>query len=217
MNHFKGVDAREKYDFFFAKVLKVKDFAVLTFADLAQRHLVDYIRDVLLQPEAAEWFSTWWTGARGRYCLAHAGYGGSNNNMGVEVDWRDAKGLVPSSATIGAYAGALVKFVADICTEHQTFLKPTDGLFPSTGVMTKRIYEITISCRSLIGTHFAIPFCFLSGTITVSANGMRLSRAFKALVMKMRRFISRSRPITMTLRGGTLRESDVHTCMRTSY
>ena len=86
-------------------MLKVKDIAVLTFADLVQRLLVDYIRDVLLQPEAAEWFSTWWTGptwARCRYCLAHAGYGGSNNNMGVEVDWRDTKGLVPSSATIGA-------------------------------------------------------------------------------------------------------------------
>ena len=141
MNYFKGVDAREKYDNFFAQVLKVKDIAVLTFAELAQRLLVDYIRDVLLQPEAAEWFSTWWTGARGRYCLAHASYGGSNNNMGVEVDWRDAKGLVPSSSTIGAYTGALVKFVADIGTEHQTFLKPTDGLFPSTGVMTKRIYD----------------------------------------------------------------------------
>jgi hypothetical protein len=93
VNYFKGVDAREKYDNFFEKVLKVKDVVVLTFADLVQRLLVDYIRDVLLQPEAAEWFSTWWTGARGRYCLAHAGYGGSNNNMGVEVDWRDAKGL----------------------------------------------------------------------------------------------------------------------------
>ena len=35
----------------------------------------------------------------------------------------------------------LVKFVADIGTENQDFLKRTDGLFPSTGVMTKRIYD----------------------------------------------------------------------------
>ena len=127
MNYFKGVDAREKYDIFFEKVLKVKDVAVLTFADLVQRLLVDYIRDVLLQPEAAEWFSTWWTGARGRYCLATCRLWWWY--MGVEVDWRDAKGLVPSSpATIGTYTGALVKFVADIGTEHQAFLKPTDGL-----------------------------------------------------------------------------------------
>ena len=98
---------------FYEKVLKVKDAAVLTFTDLVLHLLVDYIRDVLLQPEAAEWFSTWWTGARGRYCLAHAGYGGSNNNMGVEVDWRDVQGLVPSSATISAFTCALVKFIAD--------------------------------------------------------------------------------------------------------
>ncbi len=73
-------------------MLKVKDVAILTFADLAQRLLVAYIRDELLKPEAADWFSTWWTGARGRYCPAHVDYGGSNNNMGVEVDWRDVKG-----------------------------------------------------------------------------------------------------------------------------
>ncbi len=92
VNYFKGVDAREKYNTFFKKVLKVKDVAIATFADLDQCLLVDYIRDVLLQPEAAECFRTWWAGARDRYCLAHAGYGGSNNNMGVEVDWRDVKG-----------------------------------------------------------------------------------------------------------------------------
>ncbi len=77
---------------FYEKVLKMRDVAVLKFADYVQRLLVDYIRDVLLQPEAADRFSTWWTGARCRYCLAHAGYGGSNNNMGLEVDWRDVKG-----------------------------------------------------------------------------------------------------------------------------
>ncbi len=33
MKYFKGVDAQKKYDNFFEKVLKVKDVAVLTFAD----------------------------------------------------------------------------------------------------------------------------------------------------------------------------------------
>ncbi len=61
--------------------------------------------------------------------------------MGVEVDWRDVTVLVTSSTTISAFTCALVKFPADIGTEHQDFLKPTDGLFPSTGVMTKRIYD----------------------------------------------------------------------------
>ncbi len=66
----------KKHDIFYEKVLKVKDFAILTFADFVQRLLVYYIRDVLLHPEAEEWFSTWWTRARCQYCLAHAGYGG---------------------------------------------------------------------------------------------------------------------------------------------
>ncbi len=65
MNYFKGVDVREKYDMFYEKVLKVKDVVILIFVDLAQRLLVDYIRDVRLQLEASDWFSTWWTGARG--------------------------------------------------------------------------------------------------------------------------------------------------------
>ncbi len=94
-----------------------------------------------MTPEAADWFRTWWTGARGLYCLEYAGYAGSNNDMGVEVEWRDVKGLVPYSATVGAFTCALVKFVSDIGTEHQDFLKPTNGLFPSTGVMNKRIYN----------------------------------------------------------------------------
>jgi hypothetical protein len=47
--------------------------------------------DVLEQPRAAEWFRKWWTGPRGRRTLAHAGHAGSNNNMRVEVDWRDMK------------------------------------------------------------------------------------------------------------------------------
>ncbi len=52
-------------------MLKVKDVVILTFADFVQRLLVNYIRDVLLHSEAADWFSTWWTGVRGRYIALH--------------------------------------------------------------------------------------------------------------------------------------------------
>ncbi len=143
MNYFKGLDAREKYDIFFEKFLKVKDVAITTFADLVQHLLVDYIHDVPLhwQPEAAKWNSTWWTGACAQYCLTHAGYGGSNDITGVEVDWKDVNGLVSSSETIGSFTGALVKYVSDIDTKHQAFLQPRDGLLSSTGVMTKRFYD----------------------------------------------------------------------------
>ena len=112
------MQAREKYDEFYEHVLKVKNIMIEKFAEHAQALLVDYICNVLKQPRAAE---TWWTGDRGRYCLAHAGYGGSNNNMGVEVDWRDVKKLVPPSATIGAFTGALMQFISDLSNEHVDF------------------------------------------------------------------------------------------------
>ncbi len=89
--------------------------------------MVDYIRNELKQPGAADWFQTWWTGKRGRHCLAHAGYGGSNNNMGVEVNWRDVKDLVLPSSTIGTFTGALMQFIADLSKEHFDFLKPTES------------------------------------------------------------------------------------------
>ena len=101
---------------------------LLPFAVHAQALLVTYIRDVLGQPRAAEWFETWWTGDRGRYCLAHAQYGGSNSNMGVEVDWRDVKKLLPPSSTLSAFTGALMQFIADLSDEHFDFLEPTGGL-----------------------------------------------------------------------------------------
>ena len=47
----------------------------------------------------------------GRYCLAHAGYAGSNSNMGGEVDWRDIKKLVSPSVTVDSFKGALMQFL----------------------------------------------------------------------------------------------------------
>jgi hypothetical protein len=44
VNYFKGVEAREKYDIFYEKMLKVKDVAILTFAEFVQRLLVDYTK-----------------------------------------------------------------------------------------------------------------------------------------------------------------------------
>ena len=72
----------------------MKGIAVLSFADHVQQLLVGYIRDELKQLAAAEWYREWWTGDCCKYCRAHAGYAGSNNNIGVEVDWRDIKKLL---------------------------------------------------------------------------------------------------------------------------
>ena len=106
---------------------------ILSFAEHAQSLLVDYICNFLKQPGAVDWFQTWWTGYRGRYFLAHAGYGSSNNNKGVKVDWRDVKKLVPRSSTISAVTGALMQFISDFSQEHYNFLKPTKDFFVTAG------------------------------------------------------------------------------------
>ena len=85
MLHFEGVDAHEKYDEFYKQAIRVKNIAIHSLAEHVQSLLVDCIHNVLKQPREADWFRTW-TGDRGRYFLAHARYGGSNNDMGVEVE-----------------------------------------------------------------------------------------------------------------------------------
>ena len=67
--------------------MRVKDIAVLPFADTKQKLLVTYTCEELEQPRAANWYEGYWTGENGRNSLAHAGYAGSNNNMGMEADW----------------------------------------------------------------------------------------------------------------------------------
>jgi hypothetical protein len=72
--------------------------------------------------EAAHWFEEWWTGARARYCLCHAMHSGINNNMGVEVDWRDIKKLCPSSAILATFLGSLVHFIKEIGKKNEDHL-----------------------------------------------------------------------------------------------
>jgi hypothetical protein len=72
--------------------------------------------------------------------------------MGVEVDWRDVKKLLPPSSTLSAFTGALMQFIADLSDEHFDFLEPTAGLFPSQQVLTKAIYDDMqdFHCKTLL-------------------------------------------------------------------
>ena len=72
--------------------------------------------------------------------------------MGVEVDWRDVKKLLPPSSTLSAFTGALMQFIADLSDEHFDFLEPTGGLFPSQQVLTKAVYDDMqdFHCKTLL-------------------------------------------------------------------
>jgi hypothetical protein len=104
-SHVKYFPSRAVYDAFYEIMLRVVNIASKEFAACVQELVVRYLHTV--SEEAANWFEEWWTGARGRYCLCHAMHCGTNNIMGVEVDWRDIKKLYPPSATLGALLTAL--------------------------------------------------------------------------------------------------------------
>ncbi len=65
----------------------------------------------------ANWCKKFWSDARGRMCLAHSRYDGSNNNMGVEVSWRDIKKLLPANCTF-----KLSQFLGVLCHYIRTYL-----------------------------------------------------------------------------------------------
>ena len=77
---------RDAYDDYYDIVVDISEVAVPEFATRVQELLVDYLRETY-GDGPADWCREFWTGDRGRMCLAHACYAGSNNNMGVEVSW----------------------------------------------------------------------------------------------------------------------------------
>ena len=61
IQYFDGEDRRDKYDDFYIQLVRVKDIATLPFAENAQQLLVNYIREDLGQPLAANWYEWHWT------------------------------------------------------------------------------------------------------------------------------------------------------------
>ena len=92
-------------------MLRVVDIAFEPFADRIQELLVEEL--AALSESTGAWYRDNWTGRRGRYCLCHSTHGGTNNNMGVEVDWRDVKKICPPSSNLGTFLGAMFHFIKD--------------------------------------------------------------------------------------------------------
>ena len=62
----------------------------------------------------------------------------------VEVDWRNVKKLLPPSATIGAFTGALCQFVADLSQEHINFLEPSRHRWDASPPPTARTNRLVL-------------------------------------------------------------------------
>ena len=72
--------------------------------------MVEYVREQF-GDKPADWAEEYRTGERGRICICHARYSGCNNNMGIEVGFRDIKAVTPSNAGIGTFIGGLVYYM----------------------------------------------------------------------------------------------------------
>ena len=153
MKHFpKG---RQGYDDFYDILVGIGDIGVMSFAVRAIGLLEDYLREKHGDP-CADWFRDYWTGKRGRYCIAHMRYAGSNNNIGVEVKWRDIKKLCSAGCTLSYFMSMLCKFIRTaLGEEHKQALidMGTPNAFISDPQPTKAMWDAvqdmhpkTLSC-----------------------------------------------------------------------
>ena len=134
----------EDYDDFYEILTGVVDFGIASFKEYVIKAFVEYLRTHLNdEGAAADWFEQNWTGPRGRYCLCDAGYAGSNNNMGIEVDWRDIKLQCPATSSLGTFLGALWEFIKQLAREHQTLLEDLGDAdnFPESLSPSKELFD----------------------------------------------------------------------------
>jgi hypothetical protein len=109
-SHVKYFPNRAAYDEYYDISVDIGEVGVDSFATRIQEMLVDYLHD-RHGDKIADWCRDFWTGKRGRICLAHSLYAGCNNNMGVEVSWRQIKRVCPGLASLAEFIGALFKFI----------------------------------------------------------------------------------------------------------
>jgi hypothetical protein len=100
---------------------------VESFATRAQAMLVDHLR-AENGNEIADCCKSFSSDARGRMCLAHSRYAGCNNNMGIEVSWRDIKKLLTVNCILSQFLGALCHYIrTNLGEEHMQRLMDMGG------------------------------------------------------------------------------------------
>jgi hypothetical protein len=105
-SHVKYFPNRAAYDDYYDIAVDIGEVGVDSFATRIQEMLVEYLREKH-GDSVADWCRDFWTSERGRMCLAHSRYAGCNNNMGVEVSWRNIKRVCPGLASLAEFIGAL--------------------------------------------------------------------------------------------------------------
>jgi hypothetical protein len=121
-SHVRYFPSQDAYSEYYDFLLSICDIGVESFATRAQTRtmLVYHLREHYGNG-TANWCKTFWTEAPGRMCLAHSRYAGCNNNMGIEVSWRDihppfrhAAGSRPSRRALYPFPGPAVHFIVRV-------------------------------------------------------------------------------------------------------
>jgi hypothetical protein len=180
-SHVKYFPNRAAYDDYYDIAVDIGEVGVESFATRIQEMLVDYLRDKH-GDKVADWCRDFWTGERGRMCLAHSRYAGCNNNMGVEVSWRQIKRVCPSLASLAEFIGALCKFIRrQLGEEHRDRLRKEgdSNAFIRYPTATKSMYDAVQDVHPK-----TLSACFVMLTTTSKTNPEELFRDMVRSVME---------------------------------
>jgi hypothetical protein len=203
--HVKYFPNSSAYDDFNDVAVYISEVGVDSFATLIQEILVYYLREKHGN-KVADWCRYFWTGERGRMCLAHSRYAGCNNNMGVEVSWRQIKRVCPNLASLTEFIGALCKVIRrQLGEEHGDRLlkEGACNAFIRNPTATKHMYDVVQDVHpKTLSACFVMTTCNSKAHPDVLFRDMagcgRLWRA-EAVELQSRHCISRSSRITTTV------------------
>ncbi len=150
-SHVKQFPDVTAYDDYYDIVVDTGEIGVDQFATRLQHLLVDHLR-AHYSDDTANWCERFWRGDHGRYCLVHSQYAGCNNNMGVELTWRDIRKSCDSLGTLGAFIATMCRFIATAMKEeNMKRLKDDPGLpecQPPSSARRDRSRKCGINCRA---------------------------------------------------------------------
>ena len=115
-------------------------------------------------------------------CLANSRYAGCNNNMGVEVSWRNIKRVCPGLASLAEFIGALCKFIRrQLGEEHRDRLRREGdcNAFIRNPTATKSMFDAVQAVHPK-----TLSACFVMSTATSKANPDVLFRDMVRSVME---------------------------------
>jgi hypothetical protein len=146
--YFDKVENYEKFHCFAQRLLQAPTIAITR---MLQKEIVLWLTKVE-EARAAAWFNDNWTGERGNYTIATAGYVGNHLSWGIESNWRymrrDVVGCAGTSQRIylPGFTPSSMQYLSIRCKKHaDKILCPKTGAhkFPSEATyITSKLWKM---------------------------------------------------------------------------